>query len=122
MKKAAAIYGIVVGISIILLWTMLLATGQVTELKTEPIRILFHIISELITAIFLVFGGILLIKKVKIGKYIHFISLGMLFYSVLNAEGYYIQFGDVAMTVMFTCLTVATTIFIISAIIGSIHE
>ena len=44
----SGIYAIIIGIGIIGLWSMLLRTGQVPELKTESIAIKFHITAEMI--------------------------------------------------------------------------
>ncbi len=38
-------------------WGFFLATGQVPELQTEPMRIIAHLIGEFLTAILLIIGG-----------------------------------------------------------------
>ncbi len=116
MKKASYLYGIIVGICMITMWTLLLITKQVPEIHTEPIRISTHIASEFITAILLLLGGITSIQKVTWGPRVHTFSLGMLLYSVLNAGGYYLQLGEYAMAVMFTCLFATTLVFLIKLI------
>lgn len=93
------------------MWSMLLATNQVAEIHTEPIRIIAHIASELITAILLIVGGFVSLRKIKWGFSVHALSLGMLFYSVMTAGGYYMQFDEYAMSMMFACLTIATVFF-----------
>lgn len=45
------------------------------------------------------------------GERLHFVSLGMLLYSVLTAGGYYLQLNNVAITMMFGMLFVATVVF-----------
>jgi hypothetical protein len=57
VKKIGGIFGVVVGISMIAMWSMLLITGQVTELHTEPYRITAHLLSEFMTALFLLIGN-----------------------------------------------------------------
>lgn len=111
MKKASYCYSIVVGFCMVTMWSMLLVTNQVAEIHTEPIRIISHIASELITAILLIVGGFISIRKVKWGLRVHTLSLGMLFYSVMTAGGYYMQLRDYAMSTMFICLTIATILF-----------
>ncbi len=117
MKKASYIYGIAVGFSMIGMWVMMLTTGQVPELLTEPVRIAAHIASELFTAFILVIGGILSLRRIRVGERVHIFSLGMLFYSVLNAAGYFMELGDYAMTIMFLCLTIITILFFAVSVI-----
>ena len=40
-RRIAAVYSIFIGVSMIGMWTVLLGTGQVPEINTEPINILF---------------------------------------------------------------------------------
>lgn len=112
MRKFANIYSVFIGVGMIVIWSILLLSGQVLELTTEPFRIIAHIFSELITAVFLIVGGILSIKQTLNANAVHLISLGMLFYSVLTAGGYYLQKGDMVMTTMFAALIVLTSVFI----------
>ncbi|SCZ81113.1 hypothetical protein [Acidaminobacter hydrogenoformans] len=111
MKKAGNVFGIITGIGMISMWGVLFVTGQIQELNTEPLRISAHILSEGLTAIALLAGGILSLKGHDLGKRMHLISLGMLMYSVLTAGGYYLQLNDLAMTGMFGVLFVATVVF-----------
>ncbi len=97
---------------------MLYFSGQVIELSNEPIDILFHIANEFITAVFLIVGGCgLLRKKVWQEKYT-FISMGMLFYSLLAANGYYTQKGILPMTIMFSTFTIVTITLTISSFLS----
>lgn len=105
----------------LMLWGMLIATNQVVEWVTEPYRITAHIASELIVAVFLIAGGSLSLRKNKIGIVVQLIAMGMLMNSVLNAGGYYLQKGEIAMTIMFAVLLFITLIFIIYHMIKS-HE
>ncbi len=53
----SAIYAVIVGILIFGQWAFFLITGQVSELKTEPVRIRFHIADEFLTATALTSAG-----------------------------------------------------------------
>jgi len=55
--RFAAIYSIVVGLLMIGQWGVSLATKQVPELETEPIRIAFHLVAETLTAFALIVDG-----------------------------------------------------------------
>mgnify|MGYP001443805849 CR=1 FL=1 len=114
MKKAGNIFSVFIGICMLGMWGMLLFTGQVKEIGTEPFRMVAHLFSEGITAILLVLGGLLSLKHSSRGQRLHLVSLGMLLYSVLTAGGYYLQLNNVAMTIMFGMLFLTTVIFTIS--------
>lgn len=112
MKKISCIYSILIGFCMLGMWSMLLSTGQVTEFDTEPYRIAAHLFSEFLTAALLIIGGITFLLKKAWGKALHSVSLGALLYSVFTAGGYYLQNGDIAMSIMFGCFIVLTTLFI----------
>ena len=58
IKAMAAIYSILIGISIIGVWTILYINGSIPEFDTEPIRIGMHLIAEIATGIILILGGL----------------------------------------------------------------
>ena len=102
--KGKAIFALIVGFSMLTLWCMLYATGQIAELATEPVRIGFHLVSEIATALLLVVSGIALILKKSRAKEIYLLSSGALMYSVLNAAGYYGQQHNTAVVWMFAII------------------
>jgi len=53
----ASVFAIVVGLGMVVQWTMSYVSRQIPELDTEPIRIWFHIAAEMATALMLVVGG-----------------------------------------------------------------
>ncbi|MBW6473522.1 MAG: hypothetical protein K0B14_10385 [Anaerolineaceae bacterium] len=61
--KFSAIFSIIVGVGMIGHWMTSYLSKQIIELKTEPIRILFHIAAEMVTALCLILGGIGLLLK-----------------------------------------------------------
>jgi hypothetical protein len=115
-RRATNIFSVLTGICMLGMWGMLLFTGQVKEIGTEPFRIAAHLLSEGINAILLIVGGLLSLKHSIPGERLQFVSLGMLLYSVLTAGGYYLQLNNVAMTMMFGMLFLATVILITSNI------
>ena len=112
MKKIAAIYSIIIGIAMIGMWLSFIATDQIPEIKTEPIRITYHLIAEFLTAILLLIGGFGLYYRRKWGFHLYLISMGMLLYTVIVSAGYYSEKGDMAMVGMFTIFQLLTVIFI----------
>jgi peptidoglycan/LPS O-acetylase OafA/YrhL len=115
MRRMAAIYAIVVGLLMFGQWAMFLATGNVPELQTEPIRIAFHLAGEFITAGLLVAGGFGLLTLKKWGYHVFLLSMGMLLYTIIVSPGYFAQLGQWVFVVMFALLVVLTLIFAVLA-------
>jgi hypothetical protein len=104
VQRIAAVCTIVIGLGMGGWWAMLLATGQMPELRTTPIQSAMHLGAEFLTALALLAGGVGLLTRRGWGLKIHLSSLGMLLYAVVQAAGYYAQHGDVAMIGMFAAL------------------
>ena len=102
--KFAAIYAIIVGSGMIAQWVLSYVTHQIPELKTEPIRIGFHILAEMLTASMLMLGGVGLFSAAAWGKNIFLIAMGMLFYTCVVSPGYFAQKGQWGWLVMFAVL------------------
>lgn len=113
LKKIAPVYTIVIGVMMIGMWVVLLATGQVAEVKTEPIYLIYHLTAEFLTGISLIIGGVALLKGKEWGRKIYYLSMGLLLYAILNAGGFYAQIGDVAMIIMFSMLLITAMIILI---------
>jgi hypothetical protein len=113
VRRTAALYSILVGLAIIVTWIMLLSTGQVPELETAPLDITFHIIAEFITAGVLLAGGIGLILSRTWAFNIYLLSMGMLIYAVINAAGYYVQQGNIAMIAVFIIVIIISIILLV---------
>ncbi|HUS71279.1 MAG TPA: hypothetical protein VM075_10970 [Anaerolineae bacterium] len=115
MKRAAAIYAIVVGVLMFGQWAMFLITGNVPELQTEPIRIAFHLAGEFTTAALLIAGGVGLLAVRKWGYHVFLLALGMLLYTIIVSPGYFGQLGQWAFVLMFAVLVVLTVLFAVLA-------
>jgi len=102
--KFTAIFAIIVGIGMIGQWFMSYLSNSIPELKTEPIRIGFHLAAEMATALMLILSGIMLLKGNAAGKTFFLIADGMLFYTCIVSPGYFAQQGKWAWTVMFGLL------------------
>ena len=118
MKRAAAIYAIVVGVLMFGQWAMFLITGNVPELQTEPIRIAFHLAGEFTTAALLIAGGVGLLAVRKWGYHVFLLALGMLLYTIIVSPGYFGQLGQWAFVLMFAVLVVLTVLFAVLAYRG----
>ena len=113
LEKLQSIYSIIIGIAMICMWLVFIATNQVPEVKTAPIKITYHLIAEFLTAILLLIGGYGLLTKRVWGLHLYLISMGMLLYTVIVSAGYYANLGDMIMVGMFSVFQILTIIFIV---------
>ncbi|MFW9882682.1 MAG: hypothetical protein ACFFG0_57195 [Candidatus Thorarchaeota archaeon] len=116
IELIASIYTIVIGITMLLMWFMLLMKKEVPELKTKPTQIFFHLAAEFLTSIILITGGIGLVMNQSWGVPMFFIAIGMAIYSTINAAGFYGQLKDWPMfitLIVFTFISLLITSLII---------
>ncbi len=91
--RFTAIFALIVGLGMIGQWTMSFITKQIPELETEPIRIWFHIIGEMVTALALILSGIGLITSRPWAPILYLVASGMLIYTAIVSPGYFAQQG-----------------------------
>jgi hypothetical protein len=102
--KLAGIYGIFVGLMMLLQWMFFIATGQAPELQTEPVRIAFHLAAEFITALGLIVSGAALLRRSAWAPSAFLLFSGMLAYSAVVSPGYFAQQGQWGFVIMFASL------------------
>jgi len=102
----AAIYALVVGLGMIGQWTFFLVTRQVPELKTEPVRITFHLAAEFLTAMVLIVSGVGLLGGASWSRPLYLVSIGMLLYTSIVSPGYFAQKREWPLAAMFAVLFV----------------
>ena len=110
--KAAAIYSIFVGLSMLGIWIMFYVTGSIPELETEPARILLHLAAEGATALALVAGGVGLLGQKRWGPSVYLLATGALLYTLIQSPGYYLHLGEMAFVFMFALLLVLTLLLL----------
>ena len=96
-----AVFAILVGVGMIGQWTASFIGKQIPELKTEPIRIGFHLAAELTTALCLIIGGVSLLTEQTWSVPLYLVASGMLFYTAIVSPGYFAQKGQWGWLVMF---------------------
>ena len=109
----AAIYAIVVGAGMIGQWLVFLATGQVPEVVTEPLRLRFHLAAEFATALALLAGGLALLTGQAWGRWCYLLAMGMLLYTVIVSPGYFAQKGQWAFVGMFAVVLLLALVSIV---------
>jgi hypothetical protein len=107
-----AVFLIIVGIAMIAQWIFSLATKQVPELKTELLKILFHLAAEFSTALILIIAGVALLGKSLLGYPLALLGAGMLLYTVINSPGYFAHRHQWGMVAIFAVLLIITAISI----------
>jgi hypothetical protein len=105
-------FQVVVGTSMLLLWSVLLATGQVSEIQDGRTDIWFHISAEVVAAALLLAGGTALLRgrgaPSHAARLLAGFAAGALLYTAVNSAGYYAESGDWAMVAMFAVVAVGT--------------
>ncbi len=110
MSSFPAFYAIVVGLLMFAQWAFLLITRQVPELKTERVRVLFHIAGEFLTAAVLIASGVGLLMQPAWAAAIYPVAMGMLLYTVIVSAGYFAQKRVWPIVGMFAALLIFTGI------------
>ena len=114
IKRAAAIYSIIVGISMLTMWLMFYAVGGIPELETESVRILMHIAAELATAAALLVGGWGLLTLKPWGRQVYLLATGALLYTMIQSPGYFLQNGELGFVAMFAVLFVLAVLLLVN--------
>ena len=116
IKRAAAIYSITVGASMLMMWLVFYLTGSIPELTTERERIIFHLAAEITTATALIIAGTGLLKTKRWGDQLYLLSTGALIYTAIQSPGYFLQNGEIGFVVMFAVLLAVAFVLLVSMI------
>ena len=110
-----AVFAIIVGLGMIGQWAASYIGKQIPELKSEPIRIGFHLAAEMATAFCLLGAGIGLFSKTSWSIPLYLVASGMLFYTAIVSPGYFAQQGKWGWLLMFGSIIILNivSIFII---------
>ncbi|KAB1198436.1 MULTISPECIES: hypothetical protein [Haloferax] len=108
--RVVAVYALAAGAAILGLWTVLVMTEQVTELRTEPFSMFTHLVAEGFTAVTLLSAGLGLLRRKEWAQPLCLVGFGMLLYSVINSAGYYAQLGQVGAMAVFSALALTTVV------------
>jgi hypothetical protein len=109
----AAVYAIVVGLGMIGQWAASYRSKRIPELETEPIRIGFHIVGEMATAVALIVGGMGLLTGQAWGQAVYLIASGLLLYTAIVSPGYFAQKNQWPMVGVFAVVLILTLISIV---------
>ena len=102
--KFAGWFFIIVAVLMAGQWGFFLAAGDVPELRTEPLRIGFHLAAEFASAAALLAGGAGLLRGRPWGRALGLFAAGMLAYTCIVSPGYFAQLGQWPLVGMFAAL------------------
>lgn len=111
MKKAAPIFSLFCGISMFVVWGILLTTGQVVELQIIPFETMFLLGAEFLTAISLTVSGLGLLTGKNWGLRANLAALGMLLYCTVFSIGVFGQQGNIPATSFFVVIAMLAAVF-----------
>jgi hypothetical protein len=99
-KRLAAFYSIISGVSLILTFIVFIYYNAVPGVYENPIRTYVEVTVVICTGIFLIIGGIALIRDWKSGYQLYLLSIGMLSFYLLHSIGYFFQSGDAVLIIL----------------------
>jgi hypothetical protein len=111
-------FAILVGTGMLVQWAMFLLSGSVPEVRSEPIRLSFHLAGELITALLLIVSATGVLWARRWGPPLQLLSLGMLVYTLIVSPGYFAQRGEMGFFLMFGVILVLA----LGAIVAVVKE
>src|SRR5512139_3197273 len=91
MTKAAAIFAILMGVLMLIVWGILLVTGQEAEVSAGAPQALFLLAAEFLTAFSLIIGGYGQLTRRPWGRRAVLVALGMLLYCVVFSIGVFAE-------------------------------
>ena len=109
-----AVFAIVIGVGMIGQWAASYVTRQIPELETEPYRIWFHIVGEMVTAVLLILGGVGLLAGRSWGSPVYLVATGMLIYTAIVSPGYFAQRGQWIWLLIFAVIILLAIIAAVS--------
>lgn len=109
-NRAIGLYSIGLGLAVIALWTMILASGPLPE---GPRELAFHLASELIMALGCIASGVFLLRNHRLSGAANATAHAMVVYSTLNAAGYYLERGAAGATAAMTLLALLSALIVL---------
>lgn len=120
MIKTASIFSLFCGIAMLVVWGILLGTGQVVELRTIPFEEGFLLGAEFLTAVSLILGAFGLLTGKSWGLRADLAALGMLLYCTVYSTGVFGQAGNTPAAIFFSAIAALAFVFSARFILGSV--
>jgi hypothetical protein len=112
ITKRAAAFALFLGFLMLAWWSVLLMGGQIPEMEVMPIAASLHIAAEGMTGLALVVSGIALLSEKRWARQAFLVSVGMLFYAVIQASGYFAQESQFLLVILFAAIFLGSLLFL----------
>ena len=119
MKKGAAIFSILMGVTMFGTWLFLFISGGVPQVRTLPVETGYLLTAEFLTASALVVGGYGVLSHQKWAMPLLLVALGQLIYCVIRYAGELGQEGSWAGLAFFSVVGAAGLVFAVGLVIGA---
>lgn len=116
--RTLAFYAIISGSAMLSIWIFCLVSGKIPEFTSRSAEMSFHFAVEICTAIMLLINGLRVLISKGNGEGLLLVSVGMLFYSLLNTAGYFAERSITALMVFCILMLVVTICITINAFHG----
>jgi hypothetical protein len=110
--RQSAVFGILVGIAMLLIWVYLVATGNVPELFSSEFETKLHVIGEIVTALALIVSGWALWTGRRWAFKAFLLANGMLLVAVINGISWYGDRGQMGFVYFFVAVAIAAVFFV----------
>ncbi len=111
MKKIAAIFSILMGLTMFGTWTFLLSTRQFSGIQTVPLESGYLLVAEFLTAASLVVAGYGVLTNRPWALALMLVALGQLIYCTIRYAGELGQGGSTPGLAFFTAVAAGGLIF-----------
>jgi hypothetical protein len=111
MPKFSAIFSILMGVALLSTWIVMILSGRVPELVTQPVQTMFLLVAEILTGASLILSGYGVLAGARWGQPANLIALGMLVYCSINYFGVLCQQGNIPAAIFMGLVTVAALFF-----------
>jgi hypothetical protein len=112
LTKGTGVFCLATGASIIALWTMLFATGQVANAATEPLSHAFHLVAEGLTAGLLIVAGVAIVRRAGNARRFFYFAAGMLVIAAMGMLVFYALDGSLPFIALGVLVVGLTTLFL----------
>ncbi len=122
MKKAAAIFGIAMGIMLLGTWAFLLLTDQFPEIRTLPLQTGYLLTAEFLTGAALIAGGYGILTGRSWAMSLLLVAIGELIYCTIRFAGELGQGGSLPGLIFFTAVGLGGLIFAVLLVIATARK
>jgi len=111
MKKFSAIFTMVMGILMIIVWVVWMALG-LHDFTIEPFAKVSLLAAQAAAAASLIVGGIGILNRAKWGPTVHITSYGMMLYTAVTSIGVFAQLKIIPAVIFFILLSIASVVIL----------